>query len=96
MIKIGFIGFGRFAQLRYELIKSCSDVEVVGYYDVVKKSKSELSYYHKSEELIENVDAVFISVPPAHAPKFCYKSSRRGACFFAKNHLQSPQMLYIK
>lgn len=84
MIKIGFIGFGRFAQLRYELIKSCSDVEVVGYYDVVKKSKSELSYYHKSEELIENVDAVFISVPPAHAPKFCYKSLKKEVHVFCE------------
>ena len=96
MIKIGFIGFGRFAQLRYELIKSCSDVEVVGYYDVVKKSKSELSYYHKSEELIENVDAVFISVPQLTPLNFVINPSRKRCMFFAKNHLQSPQMLYSK
>jgi len=73
MIKIGFIGFGRFAKLRYRILSAMPDVHLVGYYDLDSNLlvETDMQRFTNVDSLLDQIDAVFISVPPFFAPDLC-------------------------
>lgn len=73
MIKIGYVGFGRFAQHRHSILQKRTDLQFMGFYD----SSENLPYdydikrFNSVETLLNEIDAVIVSVPPYYAAKFC-------------------------
>ena len=75
MIKIGFIGFGRFSQIRVKVLAAVPGVSVVGYFDPgVHQREDVTKRFENIDELLENIDAVIISVPPKLAPSYVVKA----------------------
>lgn len=73
MVRVGFIGFGRFAQTRRDCFDELSDARVVGFYDPAFPAAVDqdgLTSFASAESLIESVDAIIISVPPRLAPQY--------------------------
>ena len=73
MVRVGFIGFGRFAQTRRECLSEVPDASVVGFYDPAFSEGAQqvgLTNFSSAESLIESVDAIIISVPPRIAPQY--------------------------
>ena len=69
-IKVGFIGFGNFAKLRYSIISKNTNLDLIGYYDPKVHDASELQEYSELDDLLSIIDAVIISVPPKFAPGY--------------------------
>ena len=67
-MKVGLIGYGRFAKLREQCLINSKvlDVEIVGYFDPYCDNKK-LKRFTTIESILEKVDAVIISVPPSMA-----------------------------
>ena len=86
MVNIGFIGYGRFARLRHNILSQIPDVGFSGFYDVniSLKNETDLRRFESPDELIDNSDGVMISVPPNYAPKFCEKALKMGAGVFCE------------
>jgi 1,5-anhydro-D-fructose reductase (1,5-anhydro-D-mannitol-forming) len=70
MIKVAFIGFGKFAQVRLKYIKEQKSVKVVGAFDPYQVEFHGLKSFANVEQLLAECDAVFISVPPSLAPHY--------------------------
>ena len=73
MIRVGFIGFGRFAQTRKEILTDSDDVVVVGYYDPSSADlydRDGICSYSSADDLVKCVDAIIVSVPPKLAPEY--------------------------
>lgn len=75
-LRVGFIGFGRFARLRKQIIKDLkiSNVVIEGYYDPNVDLSGELKRFKSDDDLYENCDAILISVPPKFAPIYTAKA----------------------
>lgn len=84
-MKIGLIGYGRFAKVREECIANSDviDVEVVGYYDPYS-GRQKLTQFLTIEALLREVDAVIISVPPRLAPEYVQLSLTAGKNVFCE------------
>jgi 1,5-anhydro-D-fructose reductase (1,5-anhydro-D-mannitol-forming) len=84
-MKVGLIGYGRFAKLREECFKSSkvAKVDIVGYFDP-HCSDNTLRKFTKIESLLREVDAVLISVPPKLAPGYVQKSIQAGKHVFCE------------
>ena len=84
-IKVGFLGFGTFAQRRCDiLLQNCSfDCEVVGYHDPEEK-KTNLLRFQNREELIDLCDAIFVAVPPKFSPIFTLDVLKKGKAVFCE------------
>lgn len=84
-MKIGLIGYGRFAKLREECLINSDvlDVEVVGYFDPHCTDEI-LRRFSNIEALLEKVDAVIISVPPRLAPGYVQLSLKAGKNIFCE------------
>lgn len=70
MIQVGFIGFGKFAQVRLKYIKEQKGVKVIGAFDPYQIEFHGLKSFANVEQLLAECDAVFISVPPSLAPHY--------------------------
>lgn len=70
MNKVGFIGYGKFAELRHQCINKIEGVEVIGAYDPLIGGHQNTEIFRSLDDLIANIDAVFISVPPKLAPAY--------------------------
>lgn len=75
-LKVGFIGFGRFARLRKQIIEDLgiSGVVCEGYYDPNVELSCKLKRFKSDDELYDNCDAVLVSVPPKFAPYYTVKA----------------------
>lgn len=84
-MKVGLIGYGRFAKLREVCLVNSDvlDVEVVGYFDPYCTDKI-LIRFSAIEALLEKVDAVIISVPPRFAPGYVQLSLAAGKNVFCE------------
>ena len=84
-MKVGLIGYGRFAKLREVCLINSDvlDVEVVGYFDPYCTDKI-LIRFSTIEALLEKVDAVIISVPPRLAPGYVQLSLTAGKNVFCE------------
>ena len=73
MIKVGYIGFGRFAQHRHSILSKMSGLKFIGYYDTYKDliHEANLDSFDSVEDLLNEINAVIISVPPFFAAKLC-------------------------
>lgn len=73
MVKIGFIGFGRFAKLRYDILSRMQGVHLIGYFDPDNNLSLgvDLKRFCTVDSLLDLSDAVFVSVPPSFAPDLC-------------------------
>lgn len=83
-IKIGLIGYGKFAKLREECLRYSNvlDVMVVGYFDPYCEDKN-LKKFSDVSSLLKQVDALIISVPPSFAPeyvKLCLEEGKNVFC----------------
>ena len=85
MVRIGFIGYGRFAKMRHKILsKYCTqEVEVIGYFDL-NQTSDELEYFETSAKLLQNCDAVFIAVPPGLAPMYTLEALKNGINVFCE------------
>jgi len=70
-MKVGFIGYGNFSKIRERCLRqpSCSDIEIVGFYDP-NISSSTIKKFTNINDLINKIDAVIISTPPKFSPKY--------------------------
>ena len=85
MIKIGFIGFGRFSQTRVKVLATVPGVSVVGYFDPgVHQGEGVIRRFEDANELLGNIDAVIISVPPKLAPSYVAQSLRSNLHVFCE------------
>ena len=86
MVKIGFIGFGRFSQHRFKILQDYDDVEVIGFHDKNRdlEHNFDISSYESEDEIYQSVDAVIISVPPKFAPDLCKKALMKGIHVFCE------------
>jgi len=84
-MKVGFIGYGRFAKLREQCLihSDVLDVEVVGYFDPYCND-GKLKRFSTIESFLEDVDAVIISVPPSLAPGYVQLSLEAGKNVFCE------------
>jgi len=84
-MKIGLIGYGRFAKLREQCLMHSNvlDVEVVGYFDPYCDNEK-LKRFSTIESILEKVDAVIISVPPSLAPGYVQLSLKAGKNVFCE------------
>lgn len=86
MIKVGYIGFGRFAQLRHSILLDRSDINILGYFDPNQSLVEEygLTNFESADLLLDQLDAVIISVPPFFAADFCKKALSKGVHVFCE------------
>ena len=84
-MKVGLIGYGRFAKLREQCLihSDVLDVEVVGYFDPYCNDEK-LKRFSTVEAFLEKVDAVIISVPPSLAPGYVQLSLEAGKNVFCE------------
>jgi predicted dehydrogenase len=84
-MKVGLIGYGRFAQIREQCLvhSDVLDVEIVGYFDPYCNNVK-LKCFASIEALLENIDAVIISVPPSLAPGYVQLSLEAGKNIFCE------------
>lgn len=84
-MKVGLIGYGRFAKLREECFKASNttQVDIVGYFDPHCIDNT-LTKFTKIEALLREVDAVLISVPPKLAPGYVQMSLQAGKHVFCE------------
>lgn len=86
MIKIGYIGFGRFAQLRHSILLKIPNLSFVGYFDANKglSHQFNLDRFDSADHLLQSVDAVIISVPPVFAANFCKQALAKSVHVFCE------------
>lgn len=86
MIKVGYIGFGRFAQHRHSILLGISDLNFVGYFDPNRSlvEKYGLTNFESADLLLDELDAVIISVPPFFAADLCKKALSKGVHVFCE------------
>jgi 1,5-anhydro-D-fructose reductase (1,5-anhydro-D-mannitol-forming) len=85
MLKVGFIGFGSFAQLRLAIVKRFDDVKCVGFFDPYALIlDSDLKRFQTREELIDAVDVIIVSVPPIFAPDAVVAALNKGRHVFCE------------
>lgn len=84
-IKIGIIGYGKFAKLREECLRQSNvlDVEIVGYFDPYCEDINLRKFSHVSS-LLKKVDSLIISVPPKLAPKYVQLGLEAGKNVFCE------------
>ena len=84
-MKVGFIGYGRFAKLREQCLihSDVLDVEIVGYFDSYCDNEK-LKRFSTIESILKKVDAVIISVPPSLAPGYVQLSLKAGKNVFCE------------
>ena len=84
-MRVGFIGYGRFAKLREKCLEDSDvlDVKVIGYFDPYCTDQK-LNKFTTIKSLLEKVDAVFISVPPSLAPGYVQLSLEAGKNVFCE------------
>ena len=70
LLRVGFIGFGNFSRVRLNILRRNERVIINGFYDPYVEDISGVIKYVGLEDLLENVDLVIISVPPALAPDY--------------------------
>jgi len=73
-LKIGFIGFGKFSQVRKHVINEVSDVDLVGFFDPFLDDIFDIPKIESVDKIFEVSDAVIISVPPKLAPEYVRQS----------------------
>jgi len=83
-IKVGFIGFGNFAKLRYSILLKNTNVDLIGYYDPLANDSAQLKKFSELDALLSLVDAVIISVPPKFAPEYVRLSLISGLDVFCE------------
>lgn len=72
MVRVGFIGFGKFAQTRKECLEPLKEAMIIGFYDPAYSGSLQVDgvrSFPTAESLMSEVDAVVISVPPKLAPR---------------------------
>lgn len=84
-MKVGLIGYGRFAKLREQCLVNSNvlDVEIVGYFDAYCNYKK-LKRFSTVKSIFKEVDAVIISVPPSLAPRYVQLSLEAGKNVFCE------------
>lgn len=82
-MRVGFIGYGKFSSLRRDLLASICEVTLIGFYDPNSNNKS-LKKFNNVNSLIDSVDAVIISVPPAFAPNYVTMCLQNGKDVFCE------------
>jgi 1,5-anhydro-D-fructose reductase (1,5-anhydro-D-mannitol-forming) len=75
VVKIGFIGFGKFSQVRLKALCELEDINIVGYFDpLLNKESQGVQRFENIDDLLTKIDAVIISVPPNLAPDYVVKA----------------------
>ena len=59
-MRLGFIGFGKFAKLRLRCVSEITGIVPVGFFDPGAPRASELPRYAAVKELLSVVDAVLV------------------------------------
>ena len=89
MIKIGVIGAGHLGKIHLKLLNSSKKFDLIGFYDIDKKSSEELSkkegynYFSNLDSLLSNVDAVDIVSPTTthfQIAKFSLENKKHVLC----------------
>lgn len=83
-LKISFVGFGKFAQVRKRYLLNLPYVELVGFYDPFQECIHDISKIDSLDNLLEISDAVIISVPPKLAPAYVCKALEKGKKVFCE------------
>lgn len=83
-MNIGFIGFGKFAELRLQLVSKLSNITVAGFYDISNKPEARLPSFDHPDTLLACCDAVFISVPVSFAPHYVTLALSKGVHVFCE------------
>jgi len=83
-MKIGLIGYGKFAKLREECLRcsNIANVEVVGYFDPYCSDRN-LKKFSDVSSLLKKADSLIISVPPSLAPEYvqlCLEAGKNVFC----------------
>lgn len=86
MLQIGFVGYGRFARLRKDILsQSFSDkTEIIGYHDIDDLNQADICYFPDLNVLLQSCNAIFISVPPKFAPGYVEVALKAGCHVFCE------------
>lgn len=84
MINFGFIGFGKFSQVRKKSLEKFSSINLVGFYDPSVKDIHDIAKVKSLDELFDRVDALIISVPPKFAPEYVSEALSKGKKVFCE------------
>lgn len=83
-LKVGFIGFGRFAEVRKRYLDEIPEVELVGFFDPAKVGVCEIRKFELLDDLFDACGAVLISVPPRFAPAYVCAALSKGVKVFCE------------
>ncbi len=81
---VGFIGFGKFSQVRLNIFQNDAHVVIGGFYDPHVEAIDGIKKYIVIDEMLEKVNAVLISVPPALAPDYVIMALSKGKHVFCE------------
>lgn len=93
MIKVGFIGAGQIAAVHAETVAATDGAEVAGFYDTVPDRCRSLAaqfssrVYGKLDDLLTDIDAVFICTPPKFHREAAIAAARAGVHVFCEKPL---------
>lgn len=94
MIRVGIAGFGKIGQLRFNILSSYKNIEIVGIYDV-KRPNTEFSgkFFDSFDALIEaDIDAVFICAYNTVLANYTYEALSKGLHVFC----EKPPAMKVK
>ena len=85
-MKIGFIGFGKFAELRKNILDKLEGITFTGYHDLKKKEDLDHNFifFEDVNELIDSSDAILVSTPTKFAPIYTLEALKRNKNVFCE------------
>jgi predicted dehydrogenase len=86
-IRVGIVGYGKMGIIRQEVVVARPDMQLVGVSDV-RPPREDLppgcAYFEDYQELIDQVDAVFVCTPNRFAPEVTIRALERGKHVFCE------------
>jgi 1,5-anhydro-D-fructose reductase (1,5-anhydro-D-mannitol-forming) len=83
-IRFGFIGYGKFSQVRERYLIDNDNVELIGFYDPYQNSIFDIQKYTNINIFLDACDAVIISVPPKLAPDYVCQALNKNKSVFCE------------
>ena len=69
-LRLAFVGYGAFAQVRERYLKNYPNTSLVGFYDPHQHDNKHIRKYNDLDTMLTECDAVIVSVPPKLAPGY--------------------------
>lgn len=85
--RCGIIGYGYMGKIRRGVVERNPNLELAGIFDANEKIRQEVTNtraFGSYEELLREVDVVFVCTPNSFSPEFCIRSLRAGKHVFCE------------